>query len=73
MRERLWTFDTVLIDLEDRDVTVRLVHARSSASISVAFRMAEAAIETSVHDLRRRAEFIARDRILELASFLDTP
>lgn len=73
MRPQLWQFDSVSVDLEDRDVRVRLVHAKSSASVVVAFRMTEAAFDTSVAELRRRAEFIARDRILELASFLDAP
>lgn len=73
MRPHLWQFDTVYIDLEDRDVTVRLAHAKSMAFVTVEFRMAEAALDTSVHELRRRAEFMARERLLELASFLDGP
>lgn len=71
MRPQLWQFDTVFIDLEDRDVTVKLAHAKSAACVTVQFRMAEAALDTSVHELKRRAEFIAREWLLELASFLD--
>ncbi len=71
MRPKPWKFDTVFIDLEDRDVTVKLVHVKSSACVTVEFRLSDAAMRTSVAELRRRAEYIARDRILDLASFLD--
>lgn len=73
MRPKLWQIDAVFIDLEDRDVTIKLVHAKSLACVTVEFRMTEAAVDTSVRELKRRAEFIARDRLLELASFLDEP
>jgi hypothetical protein len=73
MRPQLWQFDTVCIDLEDRDVKVKIVHAKSSACVTVEFRMPEAAIDTTVQELKRRAEFIARERLLELASYLDEP
>lgn len=71
MRAQMWKFDTVLVDLEDRDVTVRIVHARSMVSIAVEFRMMDAAMDTSVQELKRRAECLARERLLEVASFLD--
>lgn len=71
MRPQLWQFDTVQIDLEDRDVTVKLAHAKSAACITVEFRMAEAALDTSVHELRQRAEFLAREWVFDLASFLE--
>lgn len=73
MRPQLWQFDTVLIDLEDSDATVKLAHAKSLACVTVEFRMAEAAFDTSVHELKRRAECVARECLLQLASFLDQP
>lgn len=73
MRPKFWQYDSVKIDLEDRDVTVRLVHERSLAVVTVEFRIAEAALGTSAGELRRRAEYLARDRLLDLASFLDRP
>jgi len=71
MRPSFWQFDSVRIDLDDRDVTVRIVHGKTLASVLVEFRLSEAALDTSVGELRRRAEHLARESVLDLASFLD--
>jgi hypothetical protein len=73
MRPQFWQFDSVYIDLEDRDVRVQLRHAKLTAVVTVEFRLAESALDTSVYELKRRAEAIARDWLLDLASFLDQP
>ena len=73
MRTQLWSFDTVIVDLEDRDVTVKLIHQRTLAEITVQFRVPERSLEASAQTLRRYAEALAADKILDLASFLDTP
>tara|TARA_R110001606_G_scaffold279266_1_gene427760 strand:+ start:247 stop:468 length:222 start_codon:yes stop_codon:yes gene_type:complete len=73
MREKLWSFDTVVVDLEDRDVIVKLVHERTLAEITVQFRVPESSFNASVQTLRRHAETLAADKILDLASFLDAP
>lgn len=73
MRPRFWQFDSVRIDLDDRDVTVRIVHRKTLASVLVEFRLSEAALDTTVEDLKLRAECMARESVLDLASFLDNP
>ena len=73
MRTKLWSFDTVVVDLEDRGVTVKLVHERTLAEITVQFRIPEKSLEASAQTLRRHAEALAADKILDLASFMDAP
>jgi hypothetical protein len=73
MRPKLWSFDTVVIDLEDRDVTMKLTHERSLAEVTVQFRIPEKSLEANAWILRRHAELLATDKILDLASFLDAP
>lgn len=73
MRTKLWSFDTVVVDLEDRDVTVKLVHERTLAEITIQFRVPEKSLEASAQTLRRHVEALATDKILDLASFLDAP
>lgn len=73
MRPVFWQLDSVRIDLDDRDVSVRIVHGKTLASVLVEFRLSEAALDTTVDDLRRRAECMARENVLDLASFLDRP
>ena len=41
MRKSLWTFDTVTVDLEDRDCSVKAVHAISLAEVTIAFRLTD--------------------------------
>ena len=36
-------------------------------------RLSEAALDTTVEDLKLRAECMARESVLDLASFLDNP
>tara|TARA_R110002049_G_scaffold223399_1_gene395060 strand:- start:4976 stop:5197 length:222 start_codon:yes stop_codon:yes gene_type:complete len=73
MRKKLWSFDTVVVDLEDRDVTVKFVHGMSLTEITVQFRISESSLNASTHSLRRHAEALATHNILDLASFLDAP
>ena len=73
MRPSFWQFDSIRIDLDDRDVSVRIVHGKTLASVVVEFRLSESALDTTVGDLRRRAEHLARESVLDLASFLDNP
>ncbi len=72
MRPVFWSFDSVRIDLEDRDVSVKIVHGPTLASVVVQFRLSEAALDASVVELRRRVEHMARESVLDLASFLDS-
>lgn len=71
MRPVLWSFDSVRIDLEERDVSVKIVHGPTLVCISVEFRITEIALQTSVGELRRRVEHLARQKVLDLASFLE--
>lgn len=73
MRPSFWEVDSIRIDLEGRDVSVGFVQKKTLASVCVEFRLAEAALETTVTELRRRAEHLARESVLDLASFLDAP
>jgi len=73
MRTKLWSFDTVVVDLEDRDVSVKLVHQRTLAEVTVQFRIPEQTLNASGNLLRRYAEALATDKILDLASYLDAP
>tara|TARA_R110002020_G_scaffold406378_1_gene616346 strand:- start:16561 stop:16791 length:231 start_codon:yes stop_codon:yes gene_type:complete len=71
MRKTLWAFDTVTVDLEDKDCSVKAVHAISLAEITIAFRLTERQLKGSPGQLRRAIETLATDKILDLASFLD--
>ena len=74
MRTKLWSFDTVVVDLEDRDVTVKLVHERTLAEITVQFRIPETSLETSALISRCHAETLTTDRIFDpCPPFLDAP
>ncbi len=73
MRSASWQLDSLAIEFEDRDVTVRFTDGRTLAVVTVEFRMVEKALETSVEELKRRAEHLAGDYILDLALFLDSP
>lgn len=73
MRPKLWIFDTVFVDLEDRDVRVKLVHNITLAEITVEFRLAPSQLKGGPEELRQHIEFLATDKILDLASFLDNP
>jgi hypothetical protein len=72
MRKRLWQVDAVIVDLEDRDATVSLVHQKSLSEITVKFRLSPRQIEEPALSLRKRLEFLAADLILDLGSFLDS-
>ncbi|MBU1289035.1 MAG: hypothetical protein KJ871_15080 [Alphaproteobacteria bacterium] len=72
MRIKMWSFDNVLIDLEDRDVSVKAVHALNGTEITVAFRLGEKQVRGEAGELRKRIEILAADRLLDLASFLDS-
>ncbi|WP_373002703.1 hypothetical protein [Hyphomonas sp.] len=71
MRTSLWTFDTVTVDLEDRDCSVKAVHAISLAEVTIVFRLTDRQLKGSPDKLRQAIETLATDKILDLASFLD--
>ena len=71
MRPHLWCFDTVTVDLEDRDVCVKAVHKITLTTIIVDFRLTKAQLKGEPEELRRSIERLATDRLLDLASFLD--
>ena len=73
MRKKLWAFDMVSVDLEDRDILVKIIHRVTLTEITVQFRAPEKVLDASVHELRIYAETLATDCILDLASFLDQP
>jgi hypothetical protein len=72
MRRILWQVDKVLVDLEDRDATVSLVHFVSLSEITVRFRLRPEQLSDTAGPLRRRIETLAADIILDLGSFLDS-
>lgn len=72
MRQRLWEVDRVVIDLEDRDATVSLLHKISLSEITVRFRLKPEQLADQEQSLRRRIEFLAADIVLDLGSFLDS-
>jgi hypothetical protein len=53
MRPPFWQLDCVRIDLDDRDVSVRIVHRKTLASVLVEFRLSEAALDTTVDEIGR--------------------
>lgn len=71
MQSRFWQCDDVLVGLDDRDVKVRFTHFVTHAVVTVELRMSEKALNTSVEQLRIRAEALAGDCVRDLASFLD--
>lgn len=73
MRQRLWQVDTVMVDLEDRDATVSMIHRKSLSEVTVKFRLSKNQLEETALPLRRRIEFLAADLVLDLGSFLDLP
>ncbi|MBU1286140.1 MAG: hypothetical protein KJ871_00290 [Alphaproteobacteria bacterium] len=72
MRVHLWSFDTVTVDLEDRDVSVKAVHALNGVQVIISFRLSENQLKGGPISLRRTIETLAADKILDLASFLDS-
>lgn len=67
MRIQLWSFDTLTVDLEDRDVSIKAVHAVTGAEVVVAFRLSEKQLRGSPLRLRKSIEMLATDKILDLA------
>lgn len=72
MRRRLWDFDTVVLNLEDRDITVTAVHLITLTETKICFRLFPEQVQVSVNSLREHIEGLAADRIRDLASFLDS-
>ena len=72
MRKQLWQVDRVVIDLEDRDATVSLLHKISLSEITVRFRLKPEQLEEAAISLRKRIEVLAADLVLDLGSFLDS-
>lgn len=73
MRPKFWMCDEIQMELEERDVKVTFVNSRTLVAITVAFRLSEAASDTSFETLKRRCRHLAGDSILDLAAFLDRP
>ena len=71
MGRKFWAFDTVTVDLEDRDVTVTLVHFLTHTEVKICFRLAEDQLGGSASSLKNRLQTLAADQILDLASFID--
>ncbi len=71
MRKHLWQVDRVLVDLEDRDATVSLVHHISLSEITVRFRLRPEQLDDTATALRRRVEALAAEIVLDLGSYLD--
>ena len=71
MRKHLWQVDRVLVDLEDRDATVSLVHHISLSEITVRFRLRPEQLDDTATALRRRVEALAAEIVLDLGSDLD--
>jgi hypothetical protein len=72
MRKHLWQVDRVLVDLEDRDATVSLIHHISLSEITVRFRLRPEQLSESALPLRRRIEVLAAEIVLDLGSYLDS-
>lgn len=71
-RRHLWTFDAATIDLEDLDVSVTATHGPSLAQVCIRFRLRREQIRGDAESLRKRIEVLAADKVLDLASFLDS-
>ncbi len=71
MRRQLWQVDRVVVDLEDLDATVSLVHHISLSEITVRFRLKPEQLHDDAVPLKRRVEFLAAEIVLDLGSFLD--
>ena len=72
MRKHLWQVDRVVVDLEDRDATVSLVHHISLSEITVRFRLKPEQLDDAASPLRRRVEVLAAEIVLDLGSFYDS-
>lgn len=71
MRPEFWRTDQIRIELEDRDVAVRIVHGRTLAAVTIEFRLPVQLPDVTLIELRERVEFLAQDNIRDLASFFD--
>lgn len=71
MRPKFWACDEIHLDLVDRDVIVKFTHIKTLAAVTVALRLSEAAVDTTVGQVKRRAEHLASECVRDLASFLD--
>lgn len=72
MRQQLWQIDKVIIDLEDRDAAVTLVHKLSFSEVTVRFRLKPDQLAGEALPLRRRLEVLAAEIVLDLGSFFDS-
>lgn len=71
MRKKLWSFDTVSVELEDRDAKVSAVHFVSGTIITVRLRLDKNQISGLASDFRQKLEYLATNEVLDLASFLE--
>lgn len=71
LRQKLWAFDNVVINLEERDARIELVHAFSGVRVEVHLRVPPDWVHGPAELLKPKLQILAGERILELASFLD--
>tara|TARA_R110002049_G_scaffold213869_1_gene385302 strand:+ start:4030 stop:4194 length:165 start_codon:yes stop_codon:yes gene_type:complete len=53
-------------------VAGKAVHAFNGTEITVVFRLGETQVNGELSDFRKRIEVLTTDRLLDLASFLDS-
>jgi len=72
MHPDLWRFDTVTVDLEDRDLTDTAIHKIILAAVIVEFRLTERQLSGNSTQLLEHIECLVAQHVLDLASYLDT-
>jgi hypothetical protein len=72
MRKKLWQVDKVIVDLEDRDAAVTLVHKLGFSEVTIRFRLKPEQLISEAMPLRRRVETLAAEIVLDLGSFFDS-
>lgn len=72
MRQQLWQVDKVIVDLEDRDAAVTLVHKLNFSEVTIRFRLKPEQLISEAMPLRRRVETLAAEIVLDLGSFFDS-
>jgi hypothetical protein len=72
MRQHLWQVDRIVVDLEDRDASVPLLHKISLSEITVRFRLRPEQLDDAAASLRRRIEVLAAELVLDLGSYFDS-
>ena len=71
MRKKFWSFDNVVLNIDDRTATVIAIHIVTCTEVKIHLRLKEDQMDCSVSELRKRAEVTAADYVQDFASFLD--